>query len=130
MAESALIEDKNAIKFNLHKKNEAVATTAAFVNVLTVDMRSVDEGNLTIHNETAGDLDYEILGTMRDFATIVVPTGTNDDDKGWVSIASASIATTAAIAEVNITLPYTEIVVRIKHTTLTTNADIYFKGNN
>ena len=119
-------EEKNAIKSNQYSKNEAVATTGSLVNVLTVDMRALTQGNFVIHNQAAGDLDYVVLATMRDFATIVAPTGTDDDDDGWVTINSASIATTVAPDEINITLPYTQLVVQIKHTTLTTDVDILF----
>ena len=121
-------EERNAVKYNKYAKNEAVATTASLVNILTVDMRALTQGNLVIHNRAAGDVDYVVLATMRDFATIVAPTGTDDDDEGWVVIDSASIATTVAPDEINITLPYTQIVVQIKHTSLTTDVDIWFKG--
>ncbi len=43
-------EEKNAIKFNQYSKNEAVATTGSLVNVLTVAMRALTQGNFVIHN--------------------------------------------------------------------------------
>jgi len=108
---------------------EEVATTATFVNTLTINSIGIRESHLIIHNNAGGDLDYEVLGNNRDPSLIVAPTGTNDDDKGWVNVVTpASIATTVAPDEINITNTYTQVIVRIKHTTATTNVDIWHRG--
>ena len=69
-------------------------TTASFVRVLQINMRGLRDSAIVIHNNAAGDLDYQILGTVEKTADIADPTGTDDDNKGWVVIAAASIATT------------------------------------
>lgn len=131
MAESDEIQEKNAFVFGLHKNNLAVSTTASLVNVLTVNLQAVKVGSqVLIHNQGAGDLDYVVLGTYANSALIVAPTGTNDDDDGWVSIAAASIATAGAVADIAISKAFSQIVVRIKHTTLTTPVDVWFRGTN
>lgn len=108
---------------------EEVATTASFVNTLTINSVGIRESHLIIHNNAGGDLDYEVLGNNKDPADIVAPTGTNDDDKGWVEVVTpASIATTVAPDEINITNSYSQVIVRIKHTTATTNVDIWHRG--
>jgi len=109
-------------------KNINVATTAAFVTNLDVDARLIRDGELFIHNVTAGDLDYQVLVTTEDYDAVVLPTGTNDDDKGWVVHSSASIASAAAIAEITFAKTYTRIIVQIKHTTATTDVNVWFNG--
>jgi len=107
---------------------EEVATTATFVNTLTIDSIGIRESHIIIHNNAGGDLDYEVLGNNRISTSIVAPTGTNDDDKGWVVASSGSIATTVAPDEINISNTYTQVIVRIKHSTATTNVDIWHRG--
>lgn len=132
MVESSDIEEKNAFAFGLHKNNLAIATTGSLINALTVNLQAIKigTGQIMIHNQTAGDLDYVILGTYADAATIVAPTATDDDDDGWIQIAAASIATTVSPVEIAITKGYSQVVVQIKHTTLTTNVDIWFRASN
>lgn len=116
--------------YNQYDKNLGTATTASFVTVLTVDSTAIRESVFVIHSRTGGDLDYEILGNAEHLDDITAPTGTDDDDDGWVNLASASIATTVAPDVVAITNPYTQVVVRIKHTTATTDVDVYHRGEN
>jgi len=116
--------------YNQYNETEEVATTASFVTALDVDCVPIRESLFIIHNNAGGDLDYQILGNVRHLDDIVAPSGTNDDDKGWIVIASASIATTVAPDEVVVTKNYTQIVVQIKHTTATTNVDIWHRGEN
>lgn len=104
------------------------ATTSSFVIAIDIDSRAVRESVIIIHNVTGGDLDWEILGNARNFDTIVAPTGTNDDDKGWVVVASGSIATTIAPTVTAITNPYTKLIVQIKHGTTTTNTSVWHRG--
>lgn len=105
------------------------ATTAAFVTAIDVDSRPVRESVIVIHNVTAGDLDYKILGNARDFDTIVDPDGSNDDDKGWVEVVAETIITTGSAPDVVIvTNPYTRLIVQIKHTTATTNVSVWHRG--
>ncbi len=116
--------------FNQYNKNLGTATTASFVNLLTIDATPIRSSVFVIHNRTAGDLDFEILGNAETDADITAPTGTNDDDKGWVVLNTGSIATTVAPTVVAITDPYTQLVVRAKHTTTTTTVDIWHRGEN
>ncbi len=76
------------------------------------------------------DLDYKILGNLRPLASIVTASGTNDDDKGWVTLVSGSIATTGAPDVHTLSNPYTRVIVQIKHTSSTTNCDIWHRGEN
>ncbi|HEC66170.1 MAG TPA: hypothetical protein ENI23_12840 [bacterium] len=114
--------------YNQFDEVEDVATTSAFVTALDIDLRAVRESVVIIHNVTAGDLDYQILANARDFSNIVAPTGTNDDDKGWVSLQSASIASGAIPAIETLSNPYTRMVIQIKHTTATTDVSIWHRG--
>lgn len=108
---------------------EETATTASFVIALTINCVGVRESEIFIHNNAGGDLDYEVLGNLRDPTLIVAPTGTDDDDKGWVPVVAAgSIASGAVITEINFSNPYSQVVLRIKHTTATTNVDIWHRG--
>ena len=116
--------------YNQYDKNLAEATTGSFVIALTVDSTAIKESVFVIHNNAAGDLDYEILGNAEHLDDIVAPTGTNDDDKGWVNLKSASVASGAAPAVDTLSNPYTQVVVRIKHTTATTDVDIWHRGEN
>jgi hypothetical protein len=110
-------------------ENLGTATTAAFVSLLDIDCRNVIDGLVVIHNKTGGDLDYKILATIRDYDTVSLPTGTDDDDKGWVEqTAETVIATTAAPDQIVISNTWSRIVVQAKHTTLTTDVDVYFRG--
>jgi hypothetical protein len=111
-----------------YKHDEAYATTASFVNVIDVtNYENVENSSIVIHNQAAGDLDYEILAAVKNGAA--APTGTNDDDKSYTTLASGSIATTAAPVRTNITDAYSRVVVRLKHTTLTTTAYVWYKGD-
>lgn len=116
--------------YNQYDKNLGVATTGSFVTALTVDSTPIRESVFIIHNNAAGDLDYQILGNAEHLDDIVAPTGTDDDDKGWVVLKSASIATTVAPDIETLSNPYTQIIVQIKHTTLTTDVDIWHRGEN
>lgn len=105
------------------------ATTASFVTALDISTSSIRDSTFIIHNKTGGDLDYQILGNLGVYGDIVDPTGTNDDDKGWVVLkASTSIATGTAPAVETLSNPYSRVIIQIKHTTLTTNSCIWHKG--
>ncbi len=114
--------------YNQFDRAEDVATTATFATTLDVDIRPVRESVFIMHNVTGGDLDYQILGNAKAFNDIVDPTGTNDDDKGWVVLASASVASGAVPAIETLSDPYTRLVVQIKHTTATTNVSVWHRG--
>lgn len=116
--------------YNQYDKNLGTATTGSFVIVLTVDSTPIRESVFIIHNRAAGDLDYEILGNSDHIDDITAPSGTDDDDKGWVVLATGSIATTVAPTIETLSNPYTQVVVRVKHTTTTTTADIWHRGEN
>lgn len=116
--------------YNQYDKNLGTATTASFVTALTVESVPIRESVIVIHNNAAGDLDWQILANAEHLDDIIAPTGTDDDDEGWVSIETGSIATTIAPKIVTFSNPWTQIVVQIKHTTLTTNADIWHRGEN
>lgn len=116
--------------YNQYDKNLGIATTASFVTVLTVDSTPIRESVFVIHNRTAGDLDYEILGNSDHDDDITAPTGTDDDDGGWVVLATGSIATTVAPTVETLSNPYTQVVVRVKHTSTTTTADVWHRGEN
>ena len=107
---------------------EGEATTAGFVTALTVNSIGVRESVFVIHNEVAGDLDFQILANARAPSLIVAPTGTNDDNEGWVVISTGSIATTVAPTIVTLSNPYTQVIVQIKHSVATTDASIYHRG--
>ncbi len=113
-----------------YNETEEVATTAAYVSVLDIDVRTIRESAFIIHNNAGGDLDYKILGNLRPLASIVTASGTNDDDKGWVTLVSGSIATTGAPDVHTLSNPYTRVIVQIKHTSSTTNVDIWHRGEN
>lgn len=103
---------------------EAYATTASFVNVIDItDYEDFDECSIVIHNQAAGDLDYEIWAAVKNGAAAV--TGTNDDDNSWTTLATGSIATTGALVRTNVTDAYSRIIIRLKHTTLTTTARVW-----
>lgn len=108
--------------------NKSVATTGTYADALDVDCRGVGESVFVIHNEGAGDLDYQILANAEDIRTIADPTGIDDDDDGWVVLGSGSVATATAPAIETLGNPYSRIIVQIKHTTLTTNASIWHRG--
>jgi hypothetical protein len=114
----------------IYNENEGVATTCAFTDGLDVDARAIRESVLVIHNKTTGDLDWRVLANARPLSSIVAPTGTNDDDEGWVVIQTGSIATTVAPTVVTFSNPWTKFIVQVKHTTLTTNVDIWHRGEN
>jgi hypothetical protein len=114
----------------LYNENEEVATTSSYVTALDVDSRTIRESVFVIHNNAAGDLDWQILANPRPLGSIVDPTGTDDDDKGWVTLGSGSVASGAAPSVQTLSNPYTRIIVQIKHTTATTNADIWHRGEN
>ncbi|KKM02105.1 hypothetical protein LCGC14_1787750 [marine sediment metagenome] len=116
--------------YNQYDKNLGTATTASFVTALTVDCTPIRESVVVIHNNAAGDLDWQILGNSDHIDDIVAPTGTNDDDKGWVIIQSGSKATTVAPEVITFSNPWTQIIIQIKHTTLTTDVDVWHRGEN
>ena len=113
-----------------YNETEEVATTAAYVTVLDIDVRTIRESAFIVHNNAGGDLDYKILGNLRPLANIVTASGTDDDDKGWVELVSGSIATTGAPDVHTLSNPYTRVIVQIKHTSSTTNVDIWHRGEN
>ena len=107
-----------------------VATTAAFVTALDIDSRTIRSSVFVIHNNAGGDLDYQILANAKPLSSIINPAGSNDDDKGWVTLATGSVATTAAPSIQTLSNPYTRVIVQIKHTSSTTNVDIWHRGEN
>lgn len=118
--------------YTQYDKNLNVSTTASFVNQLVIDATPLRESVIIIHNNGAGDVDYEIVGTAEHPDDIVLPTGTNDDDKGWVVLlnGTGSIATGVVPLKQSFTNPWTQVVVKIKHTTTTTTVDIWSRGEN
>jgi hypothetical protein len=103
---------------------EAYVTTASFVNVIDItDYEDFNKCSIVIHNQAAGDLDYEIWAAVKNGAAAV--TGTNDDDNSWTTLATGSIATTAALVRTNVTDTYSRIIIRLKHTTLSTTARVW-----
>lgn len=116
--------------YEQYNHNKSVATTASFVTLLDIDCRAVKESVFVIHNETAGDLDYQILANAEDIRSVVAPTGTDDDDDGWVVLASGSIATTVAPVVESLSNPYSTIILQVKHTTLTTDVSAWHRGEN
>lgn len=105
-----------------------IATTSSFVNALTINCRGLRDGVIFIHNKTTGDLDYEIIATNFAPTDVTPPTGTNDDDKGWVVLTSASIATTVVPDKFSLSDTWTQVIVRVKHTTATTIAVVTHRG--
>lgn len=104
-------------------------TTSSYVNTLTINSIGVSNSTITIHNNGLGDLDYELLATVRNPTDIVAPTGTDDDDEGWIElVAEVQLAADAEIDEIIVVNRYTQIVVRTKHTTLATEVDILHRG--
>lgn len=128
MAQSNTEEKYGTGVVALLSKNLTVATTASFATALTVDSKPIKDSTIIIHNQGAGDLNYQIIATAVDIESIVAPTGTNDDDKGWVTLASGSIATTIAPDVHTLSDSYTQVLVQIKHTTLTTNVHLWYRG--
>lgn len=113
-----------------YNENEEVATTGTFATALDIDSRAIRSSVFVIHNNAGGDLDYQILANAKPLSSIVDPAGSNDDDKGWVTLATGSVATTAAPSIQTLSNPYTRVIVQIKHTTSTTNVDIWHRGEN
>ena len=113
-----------------YSENLAEATTASFVTALDVDSRPIRESVIVIHNRTAGDLDYQILANARPRADIVNPTGTDDDNKGWVVLKSASIASTVAPDKFSLSDTWTQVIVRVKHTSDSTIVVVTHRGEN
>ena len=111
-------------------KNKGVDTTSSFVTILEVTVRGIRNGAFIIHNQGVGDLDFKILGTLEHPSDIVDPTGTNDDDKGWIVLTTSSIATTIKPSIFSLSDSYTKIIIQIKHTTATTKVDVYYRGEN
>lgn len=108
----------------------AQATTSGFLSAIDINVRDIDESLFLIHNSAAGDLSYDILGTIRYPNIQVTPTGTDDDNKGWKSLNSGTIASGAVPAVFALTNPYSRIVILIKHVSATTNVDVYYRGIN
>jgi len=112
-----------------HDKNLNVSTTSSFVTALDIITSSLRESTFVIHNKGAGDLDYQILGNLDVNADITLPTGTNDDDDGWIILkASTSIGTGTAPSVETLSNPYTRILIQIKYTTGTTTANLWHRG--
>ena len=112
-----------------HDKNLNVSTTATFTTALDIVTSSLRESTFVIHNKGSGDLDYQILGNLDVNSDITLPTGTDDDDAGWIVLkASTTIGTGIAPAVETLSNPYTRILIQIKHTTLTTNVNLYHRG--
>jgi len=104
-------------------------TTASYVTILDIDSRNVVDGLFVIHNSNTGDCTYQILATIRDYDTVVLPTGTNDDDKGWVVQTAGTVAaTTTAPDEVVISKAWSRIIVQAKHVEATTKVSTWFRG--
>lgn len=114
--------------FEQVSNNKNVATTSSYVTLLDIDCRAVSESVFVIHNVTAGDLDYKIIANAEDIRSIVAPTGTDDDDKGWVVLKIGSVASGAVPAVETLGNPYSKIILQIKHTTATTNASAWHRG--
>lgn len=114
-----------------YNENEDVTTTTSFVNALDIDARGVRESVIVVHNKGSGDVTYDIIANPRPLAKIVDPTGTNDDDKGWVEIKSATAISSGAAPSIStFSNPYTRVLVRIKHVTSSTDVNIWHKGQN
>jgi len=127
---NAPLDNRKRGIYTQYDKNLDVATTGSFVTALTVNSEGIRESVFIIHNNDAGDLDYQILATAERPDDIVAPTGTNDDDKGWIVLTTGSIATTEAPEIQTLTNPYTQVIVQVKHSVGTTNVDIWHRGEN
>ena len=122
-------DKRTGVQYAHYDKQIDQATTSSFVTALDIDSRPIRESVIVIHNVTAGDLDYQILANAEVFDDIIDPTGTDDDDNGWIVLkASTSITSGAAPAIETFSNPYTRVVVQIKHTTATTDARIWHRG--
>ena len=121
---------KNGVYEN-YAENLAVATTGAFVNQLDVDCRAVSKANIVIHNDASGDLDFRILANIKPIASIVAPIATDSKNRGngWIILSTGSVASSAVPTQYKVDETYTKIIVQVKHTTATTNTDIYYRGN-
>lgn len=112
-----------------YNKQPGLLTTSSFVNALAINCRGLRDGVIVIHNTTSGgDLDYEIIATNFPPDDITTPTGTDDDDKGWVVLKSASIASTIAPDKFSLGDTWTQVLIRIKHTSDSTIAVITHRG--
>jgi len=120
---------KNGVYEN-YAENLAVVTTGTFENALDVDCRAVFKANIVIHNDAGGDLDFRILANIRPIADIVAPVAVDSTNRGngWIVLSTGSIATSAAPTQYKVEESYTKVIVQIKHTTSTTNTDIYYRG--
>jgi len=116
--------------YNQYDKDLDRATGASFATALTIDCKPIRESVIVIHNNDVGDLDWQILANANRLSEIIVPNGTDDDDDGWVIIQSGSIATTVVPTVVTFSNPWTQLVIQTKHTTATTNVDIWHRGEN
>lgn len=120
---------KNGVYEN-YAENLAVATTGAFVNQLDVDCRAVSKANIVIHNDASGDLDFRILANIKPIASIVAPIATDSTNRGngWIILSAGSVASSAVPTQYKVDETYTKVIVQVKHTTATTNTDIYYRG--
>ena len=114
-----------------YNKQSGILTTSSFVNALVINCIGLRDGVIVIHNTTSGgDLDYEIIATNFPPEDITPPTGTNDDDKGWVVLTSASIASTIAPDKFSLSDTWTQVIVRVKHTSDSTIVVVTHRGEN
>lgn len=127
---SEILSRKLGKIYEQYDENESIATTSSFVTLLDIDARAVKESVIVIHNEAGGDLDYQILGNAKDIRSVVAPTGTNDDDKGWVVLATGAIATTEVPEIQTFSNPYSKVILQVKHTTATTDVSAWHRGEN
>lgn len=122
--------------YNQYDKNLNVSTTTSFVNQVIINAVPLRDSVITIHNSGAGDVDFEIVGNPADPRdTIVAPTGTTgisatDRNNGWVILlnGTGSIASGAVPLKQSFTNTWTQVIIRIKHTTTTTTVNIRHRG--
>ena len=114
-----------------YAKNLSINTTANFVNLLDIDSRGDSTGNIIIHNDAGGDLDYRVLVNCQHIDDITTPTATDatNRDNGWRVLTTGQIATTEEPEEYNFANNYyTKIFVQVKHTSGTTVVSCWYRG--
>ena len=116
--------------YNQYDKDLNRTTTSSFVTALTVNCKPIRDSVIVIHNNGAGDLDWQILANANRLSEIIAPTGTDDDDDGWIVTDTGSIAGDASPDVIIFSNPWTQIVFQVKHTTITTEVDIWHRGEN
>lgn len=131
--EERLTSPKGEI-YNKYDENLGVSTTSSFVNQLIIDSTPLRDSVIIIHNNGAGDTDFQIMGNARHPDDIVNPTGTTATDRtnGWVILlnGTGSIASGAVPLKQSFTNPWSRVVVQVKHTTTTTSVNIHSRGEN